>query len=123
MSDRNPPVFEFVTRDGEEPEVFFVDHEELDGKRQFRLRRPTFGVKRSVERFKGDLLSTPFPTEEAEAMAEFAAHIMEGLDSSPFHGTETKEAILALDDVLDVDLIKAVYSEVLAYWATFQRKK
>lgn len=120
MTERKPPLFPFVERDPESPEVFFIDHQELSGRKRFRCKRPTFGTRLRLEETKSRLLNSPNPTEEGDLLADYAATILVGLESSPFTPQDDKDAELTVDEVIDPALVQAVWSEVMAYWATFR---
>lgn len=121
--ERKPPYFDFIERDPESPDVFFVDHPELGGRRRFRIKKQTFGLRRILEQVRANEVNSLTPTEDGARYADYFATILVGLESSPFTAEDGKAPDLALDDISDLELIMAIWSEVWAYWSSFRGPK
>lgn len=121
MSGRKDPLFDFIERDPEDPSLFFVDHEELGGKRRFRIKKRTFQVRMQLEEVKSNILNSPNPTEQGDLLADYAATIFVGLEVSPFTGEGDKSPEKSFEDIEDLELIQAVWSEVWSYWTSFRK--
>lgn len=115
MSERRDPLFDWITRDDQHDDVFYVAHAECNGR--FRMCKPSFGRDLELEQLKSAIQGGPHPTEVAQMFAEQAATIRVGIVEGPTVGEEPE---LELYDVVDHKLIQGIYAEVVAYWATFR---
>lgn len=76
------------------------------------MHKPSFGRDMELERIKS-AAAGPSPTPTGEILAEWFAVLSVGFSEAPE---------IELAEVMDNDLIEALYSEVVAYWANFRRK-
>lgn len=119
---RRDPVVDYVERDPDRPEVFWLTHDELGGKARFSMKKPTFATKTTMEEVKAHILNTPHPTRLAQDLAEYRACMLACFDASPFTPLDdVKDPLVEMDDLIDIEGTVAVaWSEVMAYWATFR---
>lgn len=111
MEEKYTPP-EFIRRDAEDKAVLHVDHKEVNG--TFVMQKCTFAVRGQVARVKGAFLG-PFPDQASEGDAEVFAVVSVGFSKVPEGFSPA--------DVVDLELMEGLYKEVMAFWASFQRKK
>lgn len=100
---------DYMRIDPQQPDQLHVNHRELEAVLQ--ITRPTLRRNMELERIKGMQMGA-FPTPDGEALAEHYATISVGFDKLPER--------FDLGDVVDEELLHALYKEVLARWATFR---